>query len=74
MPLQGACLSSKPEKKENWGKKKEGKQRRGIWRIRGPDWVSNKYSEKKSVLTSSPFCPGYALKESDNFALSIGGE
>lgn len=50
------------------GGEKDRKQRRRIWRIRGPDWVSNKYSEKQSVLTLFPSCPGYALKESDNFA------
>lgn len=57
-----------PRRKKVGGGEKNRKQRRRIWRIRGPDWVSNKYSEKQSVLTLFPSWPGYALKESDNFA------
>lgn len=71
LPLQRACLSSPfqaQEERKLLGGEKDRKQRRRIWRIRGPDWVSNKYSEKQSVLTLFPSWPGYALKESDNFA------
>lgn len=70
LPLQRACLSSpfQAQEERKLGGAKDRKQRRRIWRIRGPDWVSNKYSEKQSVLTLFPSWPGYALKESDNFA------
>lgn len=39
-------------------KKKDRKNRKRIWGIRGPDWVSNTYSGEQSVLTLFPSRPG----------------
>lgn len=61
LPLQRACLSPPPPPstgRECKRKKKARKERKGIWGIRGPDWVSNKYSGEQSVLTLFPSRPG----------------
>ncbi len=75
LPLQQACLSSPLlplAESECERKKKEKKERKRIWGIRGPDWVSNKYSGEQSVLTLFPSRPVKAVKESDNFAAQWG--